>query len=184
MANTVPDGLKSHRHRPARRGARGGLRGARYHRHLQPPAHPGGRPPGHGSTHATDGRHQSAHATHVPNPDVPTTRSHVTPNRPDSALQIAVLPTEMPPPTTYHPAQDPPPQGPAPSTTNNNAAARISTTSTTRTPASMRTPQAPKSPCHHPSMGTDNRHPPQAPSAYAYGGQRWSCPSSRATRCA
>ena len=119
------------------------------------------------------------HVPQVPHQHVSTTRSHLGPNRPDPAAQTPVPPTITPPPRTYRPVQDPP-AARSPSTTHNTPVARTSNTGTTRRPASMRTTQAPMPPRHHPSTGAANRHPPHAPSAYAYGCHRRPCPVTRA----
>ena len=125
-------------------------------------------------------RHQSGHATHVPLPPVPATRSHPTLDTPGPPPPTYVLPTVRRQPATYHPTEDPPPspytihRAPHHHHTHEHH-------SLAHTPVSMRTPQASKPPRHHPSTGTANRQPLHAPSVYANGCHRRPCPATGTT---
>ena len=142
-----------HHHRPANTGSLSGLRGACPNSHLHPATHAHRRPPGHCGTYAIESCHGSGHTTHIPQPHVPTTRCHATPDRPDQGPQTPVLATVMPP------AQAPP-------------SPRRTTTGTTHTLASLRTPRAPMPQRRHLSTATATRQAPDAPSAYAIGNRR------------
>ena len=142
MADTVPDNPTTRHHPHADGGTRGGPQGARPHCRLHLATHSRGRPSGHGSAHATDGRCQDSGAPHIPHPQIPAACRHPAQNQPSPPPQTPVPPTERTCPAFYQPARDPH-HACTPSTRHNTGTARTSTTDTAHTPASMRAPQAP-----------------------------------------
>ena len=101
MADAVPGDPATHHHPQANGGTRGGPQGTRPHCRLQLATHPRGGPPGHGGSHAADGRCQDSGAAHIPPPQIPAACSNPAPNRPSPPPQTPVLPTMRTDPVTY-----------------------------------------------------------------------------------